>query len=93
MDLKLESFSIYNSQHKEFEKIIMKHWNILKKDHVLGAALPSQPRFIYRRATTLRDVIAPSVVDPPLFLPVSMHVADAHPVNSVHITSREGRIL
>lgn len=56
----------YNIQHKKFEKIIMKHWDILKKDRVLGTVLPSRPRFIYRRAPTLRDVLALSVVDLPV---------------------------
>ena len=56
----------YNIQHKQFEKIVMKHWNILQKDQVLGTIIPPRPRFIYRKAPTLRDVIAPSVVDPPV---------------------------
>lgn len=56
----------YNIQHKKFERIILKHWNILKKDSVLGTVLPSRPKFVYRKPPTLRDILAPSVVDPPL---------------------------
>lgn len=44
----------------------MKHWDILMKDRILGTALPPRPMFICKRAPTLRDVLAPSVVDPPV---------------------------
>lgn len=44
----------YNIQHKKLKKIIMKHWDILKKDCMLGTILPSRPRFIYKRAPTLK---------------------------------------
>lgn len=49
----------YNIQHKQFEKIVNKHWEVLRKDRVLGAVLPSLPQFIYKQDLTLRDVIAP----------------------------------
>lgn len=56
----------YNIQHKKFEKIIMRHWEILKRDKILGTVLPPRPRFIYRRPPTLRDMLAPIVGDPPV---------------------------
>lgn len=56
----------FNIQHKKFEKIILRHWDILKKDNILGSVLPARPKFIYRRPPTLRDMLAPSVVDPPV---------------------------
>lgn len=57
----------YNIQHKKFERIISKHWEILKRDSVLGPVLPPRPKFVYRKPTTLRNILAPSVVDPPTF--------------------------
>lgn len=30
----------YNIQYKKIERIVSKHWDILKKDSVLGAVLP-----------------------------------------------------
>lgn len=44
----------------------MKHWEILMKDRFLGTVLPPRPRFIYKTTPTLRDVLSPSVVDPPV---------------------------
>ena len=55
----------YNIQYRQFEKIVNKHWEVLKKDKVLGTVLPAHPRFIYRKAPSLRDVVAPGVIDPP----------------------------
>lgn len=43
----------YNIQHKKNEKIIQRH--ILKSDRHLQDILPKRPRFIYRRAPTIRD--------------------------------------
>lgn len=58
----------YNIQHKQFEKIVRKHCEVLlRKDEVLRAVLPPRPLFIYKRAPTLWDVIAPGVIDPPVF--------------------------
>ena len=56
----------YNIQYKKFEKIVAKHWPILKGDVVLGPALPDRPQFIYRKAPSLRDSLAPGVIDPPV---------------------------
>ena len=56
----------FSIQHKKFEKIVAKHWPILKGDVVLGPALPERPQFIYRKAPSLRDRLAPGVTDPPI---------------------------
>lgn len=56
----------YNLQYKKLVKIVNKHWVILLKDWVLGPILPECPQFIYCRAPTLRDRIAPGVVDSPI---------------------------
>lgn len=55
----------YSIQYKKFERIIAKHWPILKNDQTLGPVLPDRPEFIYRKAPSLRDRLAPGVVDPP----------------------------
>lgn len=34
---------------------------------MLGSVLPVRRRIVYKRAPTLRDKIAPGVVDPPIF--------------------------
>lgn len=48
----------YNVQHKQVEKIFKKHWSILRADTQLCTILPVVPKFTYRRAPTLRDMIA-----------------------------------
>lgn len=55
----------YSLQHKQIEKIFRKHWYIVKADRHLGTLLPEKPRFTYRRAPTLRDLVAKNVLDPP----------------------------
>ena len=55
----------YNIHHKKIEKIINRHWHILKADTKLKEILPERPKFIYKRAPTLRDQLVKSVVDPP----------------------------
>lgn len=55
----------YNFQHKKIESIISRHWHILKSDTGLREVLPDRPKFIYKRAPTLRDRLVKSVIDPP----------------------------
>lgn len=55
----------YNVQFRQVEKIIRKDWNTLKKDKVLGPLLHIKPGFIYKKAQSLKDLIAPGVIDPP----------------------------
>lgn len=55
----------FNVQHKDIEKIFKKYWYILKEDKHLQSILPDKPLIIYKRATTLRDLIVKNVVDPP----------------------------
>lgn len=69
----------YNIQYKKFEKNHPER-PILKQDRVLGSFLPERPQFIYRKAPTLRDRLAPGVIDPPTQVEnrlASMHVGDA----------------
>lgn len=54
-----------SNQHFSVKKIFQKHWNILKNDKVLGAAIPDKPVMIYRGAPSLRHSVAVNVIDPP----------------------------
>ncbi|XP_040178228.1 uncharacterized protein LOC120910536 [Rana temporaria] len=60
----------YNIQHREVEKLIKKHWHILRSDRNLQTILPDRPNIVYKRAPTLRDLIVKNVVVPP---PISGH--------------------
>ena len=55
----------YNVQHKQLENIFKRHWSILQADKQLQCILPSMPRIIYRRAPSLRDLVAKNIPDPP----------------------------
>lgn len=45
------------------QRIIEKYWDILKYD-VLKSFIPEKPRFLYKRATNLRDRLVKNVVEP-----------------------------
>lgn len=55
----------FNTQHKQIERIVRKHWDIVRADSHLSAILPEKPRFKYRRAPTLRDHLAKKLKRPP----------------------------
>ena len=55
----------FNVQHRQLESVFRKHWPILKADRQLQDVLPVAPKVVYRRAPTLRDLVAKSVPDPP----------------------------
>lgn len=55
----------FSVQHRRMERIIKRHWSILKTDTTLANILPEKLRLIYRRAPTLRDIIAKNVPNPP----------------------------
>lgn len=54
----------YNIQKNKVENIIKKHWNILLRDKVLGGVLPPCPLFVYKKAQSLRNIVAPGVLGP-----------------------------
>lgn len=88
----------FNVQHKKFERLVQKHFPILKQDRVLGPVLPEHPQFIYRKAPSLRDKLAPGVIDPPvhfenrlrigflIFEQVLMNAAVVLPVSRLDVT-------
>lgn len=55
----------FHRQYRTVEGIFKKFWPILLKDKDLQSSLPKKPKFIYRRAPTLRNRLAPNVPDPP----------------------------
>ena len=55
----------YNIQHKDVEKLIKRHWHILKEDRHLKSILPEKPNIVYKRAPTIKDILVKNVVDPP----------------------------
>lgn len=42
------------------ERIILKHWTILTKDPKLKSAIPPRLRFVYKKAPSIKNSIAPS---------------------------------
>lgn len=59
----LTSFSV---QHKQIKSIIEHHWNVLRKDRILGTLLPERAKVTYRGAPSLRSKIALNVINPPV---------------------------
>ncbi|CAI9613040.1 unnamed protein product [Staurois parvus] len=55
----------YNKQYKDVQRIINKHWDILKLDKDLKDSIPENPRFIYKKAPNIRDKIVKNVLNPP----------------------------
>ncbi|XP_073520570.1 uncharacterized protein [Phyllobates terribilis] len=55
----------YNSNTYLLRKIIQRHWNILRDDKLVGDQIPLKPRFIFRKARNLGNLVAPSIKNPP----------------------------
>lgn len=55
----------FNNQYRSIEFIVRKYWPILRSDRTLGKILTKKPRFIYRKAPTLRNHLVHNVIDPP----------------------------
>lgn len=55
----------YNVQYKQVESFLRKYWPIFRADIQLCTILPEQPKFTYRRAPMLRDIISKNFTDPP----------------------------
>lgn len=52
----------YNDKYKKVVSIIKKHFNILKLDQRLAPVLPPVPQVTFKRARTVKNIIAPSKV-------------------------------
>lgn len=56
----------YNTEYKALGEIIKKkNWPIIRNHPHLSKILPPRPKFIYRRARRIRDVIVKNVPEPP----------------------------
>lgn len=55
----------FSTQHYVIKKIICKHWQLLGNDRIISKFLPSNPQVVFRGVPSLRDMVAPNVVDPP----------------------------
>lgn len=53
-------------QHFQMKKIIQTRWNILQVDPVPKTVLSIKPEVVFRRASNLRDQLAPNIINPPL---------------------------
>lgn len=54
----------YSTQHYTIKCIIRKHWHILLNDSVLAPLLPPTPQIVYRGASSIKDKLVQSVLDP-----------------------------
>ena len=69
----------YSNQHFLIKKLVRKHWHLIKEDAILGPALPEQPHVVFRGVPSLRDSLAPGVVDPPRNKPMFFqHIIGYH---------------
>lgn len=50
----------FNFEHNKINRILKKHWHVLRSDPLLQCLIPSNPSIIYRRAKTLKSKLAPS---------------------------------
>lgn len=61
----------FSRQHKLVEKVLKKHWPVLRSDNILRNLLPNKPSFIYRRAPALRNRLVHNALDPPKQIKIS----------------------
>ncbi|OCT58440.1 hypothetical protein XELAEV_18002112mg [Xenopus laevis] len=52
----------YNCSRNKFEKILQKHWHILKKDKDLSHHLTEKPKILYKKPQTLKQILVPSCI-------------------------------
>lgn len=55
----------YGSQYREINKILGRHWHILREDPVLGPELPLRPCTVFSRTGNIGSKIVKSFIDPP----------------------------
>lgn len=55
----------FSTQHRHIKRIFQHHWDVLKTDKILGPLLPETPKVVFRGVPSLRNKLAPNVIDPP----------------------------
>lgn len=61
----LNFITTYNQSHSNIRDILTKHWPILMNDSHLKHILPIRPNCTFRRAITLKNLLAPSKIRKP----------------------------
>lgn len=52
----------FSSNFKSITSVMRKHWHILQSDSTLGSHLPDLPQVVFRRACTLKNMVAQSIL-------------------------------
>ncbi|XP_063782381.1 uncharacterized protein LOC134932160, partial [Pseudophryne corroboree] len=52
----------YNCHEKIIRQSLNKHWNILMMDPVLRKVLPPKPQVVFRKTSSLKEILAPSLL-------------------------------
>ncbi|OCT55832.1 hypothetical protein XELAEV_18003247mg [Xenopus laevis] len=52
----------YNQSKNKFEKILKKHWHILRNDKDLSNYLTKNPRILYKKPQTIKQILVPSCI-------------------------------
>ena len=52
----------FNNQHWAIKRALQKHWPILQQDAALGRVLPKKPKVVFRRASNVKSLVAPSKI-------------------------------
>ncbi|OCT98704.1 hypothetical protein XELAEV_18010935mg, partial [Xenopus laevis] len=60
----IQFITTYNNSNKELETIIQRHWHILLKDKDLQEHLSANPRIIYKKPRTIKQILVPSCLPP-----------------------------
>lgn len=55
----------FSTQYYWINRLLKKHWKVLKGDRILGPVLPDQPKVMFCRSQILRNDLAPNIVDLP----------------------------
>ncbi|XP_053575602.1 uncharacterized protein LOC128664825 [Bombina bombina] len=59
--IKVPFITEYNVDYNLVKRIVKRHWHILKEDNILGEKIPSNPTFIFEKATNLKSILAPNM--------------------------------
>lgn len=65
-DFKWSFLTSFFTQYKQLKYIFERHWDILRNDKILGPLLPERPKMIYRGVPSLKNKLAPNIINPPI---------------------------
>lgn len=58
--------SSFSDKYVKIKRLIFKYWDIIKNDRILGQHVSDKPPVIFQKGYTLREKIAPNLVDKPV---------------------------